>query len=373
MISAATGRWEYYVLLRDDELTAFWSEHLTGQPRSVLYILGRGFDPRMLMGLQVMLTAGGEGRRDVLALDFNEGPQSPSLNHQERVAENWAALESLVRTRGAIQVRTLEFWSNEGRRISSQSARDLFASVEPFAAHTDVVVDISSMPRSVYFPLIARILYLLDHHAKGGAARINLHVIVAEDPRLDTAIREEGIDEKAEFMASFGGGFDVEGTPTPKVWIPMLGERRTTQFDRIQDRVKPDEICPVLPSPAKNPRRADDIIMEYQQILFDEHRLDPRNFLYASEQNPFEVYRQLRAAVQHYGEVFRLLGGCRVALSPLSSKLMSLGALLVAYELKEQAPGVGIAHIESQGYALETENTTAELFGLWIAGDCDAT
>jgi hypothetical protein len=152
----------------------------------------------------------------------------------------------------------------------------------------------------------------------------------------------------------------------------MLGERHTTQFDRIQDRVKPDEICPVLPSPARNPRRADDIIIEYQQILFDEHRLDPRNFLYASEQNPFEVYRRLRAAVQHYGEVFRLLGGCRVAISPLSSKLMSLGALLAAYELKAQPPGVGIAHIESQGYAIEGQTTDAELFGLWLAGDCDA-
>jgi hypothetical protein len=277
-----------------------------------------------------------------------------------------------VAGRGVVGAQELEFWSDEGRRISSQSARDLFASLEKFEPYTDVVVDISAMPRSVYFPLIARILYLVDH-AGERSSRLNLHVIVAEDPHLDAGIKEEGIDEKAEFMASFGGGFDEEGTPTPKVWIPMLGERRTTQFDRIHDRVKPDEICPVLPSPSRDPRRADDIVIEYQRLLFDEHRLDPRSFLYASEQNPFEVYRRLRTAVIRYGEVFKLLGGCRVALSPLSSKLMSLGALLVAYEMKEFGYGIGVAHIESQGYALDGTVAKPELFGLWLAGECDAS
>jgi hypothetical protein len=199
----------------------------------------------------------------------------------------------------------------------------------------------------------------------------NLHVVVAEDPSLDAGIRAEGVDREAEFMASFGGGFDEEATQAPKVWIPLLGEHRTTQFDRIRELVKPDEVCPVLPSPSRNPRWADDIVMEYQQLLFDELHLDPREFLYASEQNPFEVYRQIRTAVIHYGDVFKLLQGCRVALSALSSKLMSLGALLVAYELKQVGYNVGVAHIECQGYTLESRKSDAELVGLWLAGECD--
>jgi hypothetical protein len=288
------------------------------------------------------------------------------------VVKNWSLVESSLGSRGTSSVKTIEFWSNEGRRISSQSARDLFGSIEDFAAYTDVVVDVSAMPRAVYFPLIARILFLSDRDHKR-KTRLNVHVVVAEDPVLDFKIQEEGIDEKADFMASFGGGFDEESTPTPKVWIPMLGERQTTQFDRIQDRVKPDEVCPVLPSPSRNPRRPDDIVIEYQRLLFDELRLDPRNFLYVSEQNPFEVYRRLRSAIVHYSKVLGILGGCRVALSPLSSKLMSLGALLVAYELKEFNAGVGIAHIESQGYSLSDSVVNAEIVGLWLAGECYGT
>ena len=365
------GRWEQYLLLRGQRVGEFWREHLRAS-RDVLLIIGRGFDPRMCMGLEVLLAAGGQGRRDIIGLDFREGPRSPSLNHEGRVEENWARVTSAVGSRGQIVVRPVEFWSPEGRRISSQSARDLFDSEETFRAYTDVVVDISSMPRNVYFPLIARILYLLDHEPEAPEAVVNLHVLVAEDPGLDASIREEGIDERADFMASFSGGFDEEAIQTPKVWLPMLGENRLTQFDRIHDRVKPDEICPVLPSPSRDPRRADDIVIEYRERLFDQHHLDGRGFIYAAERNPFEAYRQLRRALKRYDEVFGLLGGCRVAISPLSSKLMSLGALLVAYELKERGHGVGISHIECQGYALAGEPPAAELFGLWLAGECDA-
>ena len=326
----------------------------------------------MCIGPEVLLAAGGQGSRDVVGLDFREGPMSPSLDHKGRVEENWTTLTSAVGDRGEIAVRPVEFWSPEGRRISSQSARELFDSESAFGAYTDVIVDISSMPRSVYFPLIARMLYLLDNQLEAPEAVVNLHVLVAEDPVLDASIQEEGIDEEADFMASFSGGFDEEAIQTPKVWLPMLGENRLTQFDRIYDRVKPDEICPVLPSPSRDPRRADDIVIDFRERLFDQHRLDGREFIYAAEWNPFEVYRQLRRTLKRYDEVFGLLGGCRVAISPLSSKLMSLGALLVAYELKEQGHGVGICHIESQGYAIAGEPAEANLFGLWLAGECDA-
>lgn len=190
---------------------------------------------------------------------------------------------------------------------------------------------------------------------------------------LDSKIRREGIDEKADFLASFGGRFDEESVPTPKVWIPMLGEGRNLEFERIYDRVKPDEICPVLPFPARNPRRADDLVTEYRTLLFDELRLDPRSFVHVSEQNPFEAYRKLRSAVDRYRDVFDVLGGCRVALSPLSSKLMSIGALLVAYEMRGADYRVGVAHIESQSYHLEEESTRPEVSGFWLAGECDAS
>jgi hypothetical protein len=256
--------------------------------------------------------------------------------------------------------------------VGSRNAANLFISPDPLRPYSDVVVDVSAMPRGVYFPLIARLLYLLDEWPADGPAP-NLHVLVAEDPGLDSRIREEGIDEAADFLYSFEGRFNQEATASfPKVWIPLLGENRVTQFDRIYDLVKPDEVAPVLPSPSRNPRRADDVVIQYRELLFDQLGIDPRDFLYASEQNPFEVYRQVRKAVLHYREVLGLLGGCKFALSALSSKLMSLGPLLVAYELKRAGMDVGVAHIECQGYRIASPDSNPEIVGLWLSGECYA-
>jgi hypothetical protein len=228
------------------------------------------------------------------------------------------------------------------------------------------------MPRVVYFPLLSRLIYFHDECSKTAKLAPNMHVIVSEDPHLDTVIREYGIDETAAFLHPFEGPFNREakgGHAT--VWIPVLGEGRTTQFDRILDLVKPDEVCPVLPSPARNPRRGDDIVMEYQSLLFDQVRIEPRNIIYASEFNPFDVYRQVRGTALHYHDVLKLIGGCRVALSAMCSKLMSLGILLVAYELKSTNVEVGIAHIECQGYEVPPKlDMAVEPVGIWLAGEC---
>src|SRR2546423_886322 len=62
-----------------------------------------------------------------------------------------------------------------------------------------------------------------------------------------------------------------------------------------------------------------------------------------------------------------------------SAKLLSVGALLVAYEFKfgqAKVDDVGIAHVGSQGYIMDDDpgdeepQMQSELFGLWLAGEC---
>lgn len=111
--------------------------------------------------------------------------------------------------------------------------------------------------------------------------------------------------------------------------------------------------------------------MEYQNLLFDQLRIEPRNIIYASEFNPFDVYREVRGTAIHYHKVLGLVGGCRVALSAMCSKVMSLGILLVAYELKSSDVGIGIAHVECQGYEIPRDAPLdMEPVGLWVAGEC---
>jgi hypothetical protein len=358
-------------------LETFWQTHLRAA-RDALFVLGKGFDPRMCLSLRSLLNAGGTGKRDVIAVEFDEGDSSPSKEYQPLVQENWTVLQRLVAGKGSLSTRPLKMWSDDGRRIGSRSAAGLFGSRRDFNGYTDIVLDISALPRGIYFPLIAKILYLLDEGAAdGGGKKPNLHVVVAEDPMLDRRIQDEGVDDTATYVHPFGGGLEMEATADhPKVWIPVLGERQTTQLGRIYDLVMPDEIAPLLPSPSVNPRRSDDLLLEYRELLFDRFRVEPSNFIFASERNPFEVYRQIRRAVLHYRYALEPLGGCKAVLSALSTKLLSVGALLVAYELKRAKVDVGVAHVECQGYTMEvaTEGdgtkTQSELFGLWLWGEC---
>lgn len=365
-------RWRDYVLLRGPSLAAFWRDHCQTSHRKLLFVAGRGFDPRTTLGLELIACRAGTCVLDLLALEFDEGESHPPQLLVDASKNNWSRLQSSI-ANGTVSSKQIRFRSDDGRRIVARSAANVISNAEEIAGYTDVVVDVSAMPRGVYFPLISRLIFFHDELSKSAKTSPNIHVLVSEDPALDSQIREQGIDETASFLHPFEGEFNREATgDSSRVWIPVLGEGRTTQFDRIYDLVKPDEVCPVLPSPSRNPRRGDDIVMEYRDLLFDQLRVDPRNFIYSSEFNPFEVYRQIRRTAVHYHEVLKVIGGCKVAFSPLCSKLMSLGVLLVAYEMKTTGPlKAGIAHIECQGYEIPAPyQQESELVGLWLAGEC---
>ena len=355
-------RWENYVLGRGPELTAFWQNRLC-EPKDILYVLGKGFDPRMCDGAELIMASGGKGKRDFLAVGFDEGPSSASQAYAANTEANWKKLSGIANGHGTLTTKEIAMWSGDGRRIGSRSAAYLFDKETDISGYTDIVVDISALPRGLYFPIVAKILHLID---RMNGIKPHLHVFVAENPSIDAQIRDEGIDEAAEYVHGFGGGLAMEaGGPDPKVWIPLLGEGQATQLERIHELVTPDEICPVMPFPSLDPRRPDNLLLEYRELMFDRLFVEPGNFIYASERNPFDVYRQVRRAILQYRSALEPLGKCKAVISAQSTKLLSVGALLVAYELKQD---VAIANIESQGYAMGPlgQCPASEVFGLWL-------
>jgi len=373
----AAGRWSNYVLASGHDLKSLLALHCSSAKRNICFILGQGFDPRMNIGLRSVLEAGGEGRRHLILLELEEGSSSPSHRYQDLKKQNLNELESLKNGICTTEIRIVKMWASDGRRISSRSAANLFSSVQDFSDFSDVILDISALPRSIFYPLLAKLLYLQETDSR--VSPLNLFLLVAENAQLDGQIIEEGVDEAADYVHLFRSGADrMSSTGEPKVWIPLLGEGQRTQLERLYELVAPQEICPVLPSPAFNPRRGDNIIIEYRELLFDRLRVEPRNILFASERNPFEVYRQVRQTILHYQRTLSPLGGCQPIVSSVSTKLLSTGALLAAYELKRSKLAVGIAHIESHGYRIDDQQritqTAADstLFGLWLSGECYA-
>ena len=161
----------------------------------------------------------------------------------------------------------------------------------------------------------------------------------------------------------------------PKVWFPVLGENQLPQLKKIRQLISPvDEVCPVIPFPTRELRRGDDLFLgECLDFFFTESRVDPGNVLYVHESNPFQVHRQLTAAVERFSLTFEALGGCRTVFSALSSKVLGLGAVLAAWDLKRRGRLVGMAHVQTKGYSIDESIVAAPvLVHLWLAGECYA-
>ena len=367
-----TMRWDPYVLAGGHEFDRFWKTHLESRKRSVLFLLGRGFDPRALKAIKQIYKLGVSPRVWTLAFD-NRLEDSPQ--RRELTKRNQAALEDLV-GKGNIAELPVTIGMGQGNGGTSKSTKKAIAKQGTLTAVDDVVIDISAMPRTVALSAITKFIHDLDKGASEDGPDINLHVVAAESVGTDLQATGSLMDE-VTYLSGFSGRRGQQTTEhVPRVWFPVLGEGQTERLELIRDRLEPDEICPVVPFPSRDPRRGDQIISEHGDILFEDFRVEPSNILRASEFNPFEAYRQLFQAMDRYRRALTELGGCKAFVSPLSSKLLSVGALLACYDhllgnISGEKLKVGIPYVETAVYAdpdvgVEVES---ELVSMWIRGE----
>lgn len=370
-------RWDPYVLMRNSDVHNFNKTHFGSQSlKKVLFILGEGFDTRMNRGLQSLLHDCPQLDLQCFLIQYDEGKSSTSKKYKPFVKKNIETLQNLV-SASKIQKRNIELWSAEGKkkkRVGDQNAADLFNEEGFFNNYTDIIVDISALPRGIYFSLIGKIQSLLDSFYKDSDK--NFFVMTSENAVLDSHIQEFEPDSELSYAFGFRGGSELTSDKKQIIWLPILGEGTSKQITAAYEKIKPNEICPVLPFPSRDPRRSDALLIEYHQLLFDELNIEGQNIIYVPEQNPFEVYRTLSQTIKDYNETLDVLKGCDIVISAFSSKLLSIGALLCAYEFKTDGTiKVGILNVDSSGYEIteggleEKLPERSELFLIWLAGE----
>ncbi len=369
----AQMRWDPYLLSPENEFDDFWRNHLKKCSRKVLIVLGRGFDPRALEAPRRIKEAGASP--DIWLLAFDNGLD----DSEARAALTAENLAGLIRLFGEEAIRPVDIKIGGGAQgnATSINTRRAIARAGQIDQYDDVVVDISAMPRMVALTTVAKLIYDLDEIAAKSRKVINLHVTIAESVSADLKAARGSLNEEVTTVVGFSGHLTAQGTEhVPRVWFPVLGEGQADRLIKIQDKLDPDEICPVIPFPSREPRRGDEIIDEHRQILFDDFQIEPRNILRASEYNPFEAYKQLFAAMDRYRRALKELGGCKAYVSPVSSKLLSIGALLACYDHRYGAVDrnrlmVGIPYVETAVYGdpLLEGSLEIELYSMWIRGD----
>ena len=367
-------RWDPYQLFYETGFDSYWANRLSDGSRKLLFIVGRGFDPRATLIPRRISELGKVAALHGWMLCYRNGqPDTP--NTQQKINANAAEFTEIFSDKlTEIEIRMR---GSGNSHMTSRNTRAAVKRQQELAKYTDVIVDVSAMPRTISLTAIAQLIALLDEIEQSEGPSVNLHVVVAESVVSDGHHSSASLSDTVTSLVGFSGQLTAESTSNlPRVWFPVLGEGQSARLERIRSELDPDEICPVIPFPSRDPRRGDRLIEEYRQLLFDDFRIEPANILYASEYNPFEAYRQIYGAISRYRDSLSDLGGCKVFMSPLSSKLLSVGALLACYDHRTHSDGldkinVGIPYIESANYGEPIDKVAAgiEVYSLWIRGD----
>lgn len=351
-------RWSRYVnATGDDDFRDLWAE-LASEPTVV--ILGGGFDPRVPKALGLLAEVA-TAPLQLVRLDI-DGGEDADPEMLELANANRAAIDTIAKAAGAAIVEQ-GFPDVHARRSAGITMSRAFHAAGHLDDVKQVVIDISGLPRSVYFPFVRGLLLAADDDWAG-----NVHVVASDSSDIDAAIIEEGAEEPRALGGFAGQSRDIEWAAT--VWVPVVGEGMAQQLGALLEAIGPDEVVPVLPFPATNPRRGDNLLLEHRELLLDRLLVEPRNYLYAAESNPFDLYRAITELRDRYQESLRPLGAARFVLSTHSSKLLSIGVLLAAHEM-----GLEVMHVSPSRYGVRHDVNLAALADrctptdLWLAGD----
>jgi hypothetical protein len=331
-------RWDDYVLGSTTERSKSLWNAAAQASMSTLLICGIGFDPRTMDVARQLNSSVGD-RVKVLALELPGDPSSP-------IGALAAANRNELRVLFGERIQFLRPVEVQDASTAGPALTRRLVGEFALLNETHVVVDMSALPSSISFPLIR---LLLTQSVAEVVPRFpgDLQVCVSESPSMDARIRPTGLEDP-DTLAGFQR---LPDNPQTKVWVPVIGEGRGEQLRAAREYLQPDEVCPVLPFPSVGARRSDDLLLEHRLLLFDELQLEPRNVLYASESNPFDLYRQLCDLADRYRRALEPLGGATVVASQHSSKLLSLGVLLAAHEVE-----LVVVHVRPTGYALYEQN-----------------
>lgn len=348
------GRWDTAITHRADEVDAFANDYFADEAKQTLIIGGAGFDPRSAL-VATKLAAAIKGSVRIVLIQEIRQESDDTL--KKRAEANTAKILDAIPDHEILNVEIFDSYGSVvgGRRLASQLDNLNFDGL------TDIVVDISALSVGISFPAIA----LLQTRVATGRATYNLHVFVAHQPELDNRIRPIP-SEEATVVHGFANDFSLTaGTErVATLWLPQLSRGRGSALERIHRRVEPDEVCPIIPFPSVNPRFSDELL--YELLTSDEviWQPDPRDLVYADEGDPLDLYRTILRLHELRQEVFAAVGGSRVVLSPVGSKVMALGALMAALER-----GLPVIYVEDYAYEIigSTQPTEdAEIMHVWL-------
>lgn len=338
-------------------------DYFSDSARKVLLIAGAGFDPRSTAVARLLGPVLGSRLNGVLIREERPEPEPILVNYAE---------EQLGILRGVMpnaSVHKISVFDTDGTATAARhvvGGRYAVALIGVLSVEgvTDVIVDFSALSVGTSFPLTRALLEQLDR--AGGV--VNLHAMVTASP-----ITDDRIDPQPSTFVGpvhgFQGRWGIDATArAAKLWLPQLRLGQSKMLEDLYMLIRPDDVVPVFPFPARDPRHGDRLIEHYARELENEWAVDPRNIIYAAEGDPLDFYRSVLRVDDARKPVFDGTIGSLMILSPLGSKVLALGAMLAAIDRD-----LPVMYVEALGYRTQFDSPViyedADFVHVWLSGE----
>ncbi len=317
----AIPSWHKSIDHYDKDVSIFYVLHFSEAHRKCLLIAGAGFDPRTtVLARELSATLGNR----LEALFIREERPNPDTTLVERAERNLSSLQQMCPIN---RVLSIAVFSDDNAVVGGINAVSNIVNVD-LASYTDIIIDFSALSIGISFPVVK---YIYDSLRKDGT-NTNIHLAAVSNPELDSLISSVPNDRVTE-VRGFSRIDKLYGeVEKAKLWLPQLSGGRHETLRIIFDDVKPHDCCPILPFPSDDAKKGDNLAANFISELENEWNVDTRNFVYADERNPLDIYRTILRIDEERKPVFESFGGSVIILSPLGSKMLAMGALIAALE-----------------------------------------
>ncbi len=330
--------WDNCITHFDEAVDGFVADYFAGENRRCLLVAGAGFDPRAQHVAQRLSAVMGDRLE---ALFIREDRLDVAEDLKDAATANEQALCALV---PRCDVEHISVFAEDlapvgGARISR------LLNQRPWPQVTDVVLDLSALSVGIGFPAARLLLEKCE-----GLPQVSFHLMVTSNPELDARIIGEPSASAVTIRGFAGEPVASAVLPLAQVWLPQLAPRKQLVLQKINAGGSGYKVCPILPFPARDPRRADALLAEYEPELRNEWQVDSRDLIYVSERNPLDTYRTVSMLKVRYDATFAEVYTPQIILSPVGSKVMAAGALMAAIE-----HNLVVRHVESLRYELNRD------------------
>jgi hypothetical protein len=329
--------WANCITNFDAEVDEFVADYFADRSRRVLLVAAAGFDPRSRRVSQMLAKTLGDRLSAIFIREERPNPPTALL---EAANQNEAALRALVPD---CRILNVDVFADDGAPVGGSRVIALLGERPIADGVTDVILDLSALSIGIGFPA-ARML-LEDCEASGDRA---FHLMIVSNPELDDRISSTP-SSRPGLAKGFAPPVQDDDHGLAQIWVPQLARGRTLPLTQIGAAVgRCYKICPLLPFPARDPRRADDLLAEYRTALVDEWEVDPRDVVYASERNPLDCYRTLSTLKTRFDRAMKGTYEPRMVLTPIGSKVIAAGALMAAIE-----HNMAVQFLETESYSFD--------------------